>query len=185
MSNKWDEAKFTQYLIKVVLWPPKQVQPMWGRPRDLVGFTHTLRTVPEPMPLPAGMGQERAWTCHSELVTRDALMQHQFWARMKLAQRSQEVWGEETSCLNTPTISKCTTPDRATSLPSLPFISGLSCLLSNENGGHLGPTLPISTAAHGSWNRVFSWESTTLFFLSFELVLTILKSVGFMNGIMN
>lgn len=31
---------------------------------------------------------------------------------------------------------------------------------------------------------VFSWESTTFFF-SFELVLTILKSVGFMNGIMN
>lgn len=107
MSNQWDEAKYTQYLMKVVLWPPKQVQSMRGQPTGLIGYTHTFRTVPEP----AGMGQERVWTCHSELVMRDVLMQHQFWARMKLAQRSQEVWGEDTSCLNTPTISKCTTPN--------------------------------------------------------------------------
>lgn len=146
-----------------------------------------------PNAAPCSYGPGETLDLSSWIGNAEVLMQHQFWARMKLAQRSQEVWREETSCLNTPTIFKRTTPDRAATLPSSPFISGLSCLLSNEKWGHLGPTLPTSTAravpthpqvAHGSWNRVFSWESTTFRF-SFKLVLTILKSVRFMNGIMN
>lgn len=61
---------------------------MWGQPRDLAGFralrsegfiwtrTCTLRTGPELTPFPAVVGQERPWTCHSELVIWDASVQH-------------------------------------------------------------------------------------------------------------
>lgn len=52
-------------------------------PKDKEVFTgkrtQILRVVPEPVQSPAGMvGQNRPWTCHSELVILDALMQHQF-----------------------------------------------------------------------------------------------------------
>lgn len=157
----------------------------------------SLRTVSEPIQFwHAGI---EPWTCHSEMVLSDALMQCQFWARMTLAYRNQRMWWKKNSWVVISIIPKgIRNPQLSYHCPFI-NINSRAQLSAVQIGkrGDLGPTsfsaltLLISTVqaipthpkvSHGDEHRIFLRVSN---FFTFLLALSILNSVEFLGRVMN
>lgn len=141
---------------------------------------------------PCSYGPGETLGLSSWIDTMEVLMQHQFWARMKLVQRIRKCGGRKLPAWIPP------------QSPNAHLLIGPALSLHHHSFQASAVCCPIGTEVIWAqpshtlrWTHTFSscpWKLklsvflriyNLFFFFSFKLVLTIWKSVRFMSGIMN